>query len=164
LQTWEVELTNTPATRSAADTARLFMTLYAAHNVDAMAALCSPDSVLDYVAMGDRGRGPIQTTGVGLWRMFIEDFVDFRPDVVEVWEDITKKTAFVSTINRGIQRKDVDGVRSRGKELAAPHIFIVALGNDGLITKITAYWDYMTMYRQLGFPADLAQEIAATGS
>jgi hypothetical protein len=83
--------------------------------------------MLDYVALGDRGRGQIQTIGVGLWRMFIDDFVDFRPDVMEVWENIAKKTAFVSTINRGIQKKGCRRVPTHNKELAASHIFILVL-------------------------------------
>jgi ketosteroid isomerase-like protein len=156
----EASLSNTSATKSAADTARRFMTLYAAGDVDGMAALCSPDGVLDYVAMGDRGRGRLLEIGVALWRMFVDDFERFRPEIMEIWEDTAKSTAIVSTINRGIQRKAVAGVASRGGELAAPHVFILALGDDGRIAKITAYWDYVTMYRQLGFPPDLIKEAA----
>jgi ketosteroid isomerase-like protein len=153
-------LSDTSGTYSAADIARRFMASYTANDTEAMAAMCAPDAMLDYVAMGDRGRGKIHEIGVPMWRMFIDDFEHFRPDVVEVWEDPIKKTALVATINRGIERKDVAGIPSRGRELAAPHIFIVAIGDDGLIVKLSAYWDYLTMYRQIGFPRDLATEIA----
>jgi steroid delta-isomerase-like uncharacterized protein len=161
LQSGEVQLAM-GETPSAADTALRFMALYKQHDVTAMAALCGPDSLLDYVAMGDRGRGKIQEIGVAMWKTFIDDFEDFHPEVVDVWEDTARKTAFVSTINRGVQKKPVAGVVSHGGVLAAPHIFIVALGGDGLIAKISAYWDYLTMYRQIGFPERLAKEIATT--
>lgn len=148
----------------AADTARHFMALYKAHDVAAMAALCAPDSMLDYVAMGNRGRGRIQDIGVAMWRTFIDDFEDFHPEVMDVWEDTARKTAFVSTMNRGVQKKPISGIAAHNGVLDAPHIFILALGADGRIAKITAYWDYMTMYRQIGFPAGLAKEIAGTKS
>ena len=137
------------------------MALYTAGDVDGMAALCSPDSLLDYIATGRSGQGKIHEVGVPMWRTFVAHFDGFRPEVVEVWEDTAKNTAFVATINRGIQRKDVSGIPSSGGEMAAPHLFILALGGDGRIAKITAYFDYLTMYRQLGFPTGFAKQIGA---
>jgi hypothetical protein len=86
LQSGEVQLAE-GVTPGAADTALRFMALCKQHDVAAMAALCAPDSLLDYVAMGDRGRGKIQVIGVAMWKTFIDDFDDFHPEVVDVWED-----------------------------------------------------------------------------
>jgi steroid delta-isomerase-like uncharacterized protein len=153
-------MVNAPGKCVAAETARQFMGYYTAGDVGAMAALCAPDAVLNYVAMGDRGVGNIHEIGVPLWRAFVDAFEGFSPEIVEVWEDSDRNTAFVSTINRGTQRKDIAGVTANNRELAAQHLFIVALANDGRIAKLSAYWDYLTMYRQLGFPKDLVTEVA----
>jgi len=47
-------------------------------------------------------------------------------EITEVWEDSGKNTAIVSTINRGIQRKEVAGIPATNRELSAPHLFIVS--------------------------------------
>lgn len=37
-----------------------------------------------------------------------------------------------------------------GRETKCPHCYIISFGNDGLITEISCYWDYDTIYAQLG--------------
>ena len=139
-------------TKTLLDIAHGFLAAYADHDVDRMTAMCAGDAVVDYLPLGEAGRGSVQATAVPLWRGFIATFADFRPDVQSSWEDADRRTAFIATVNRGTHRKDFQGIKAAGTEIAVPHLFVIALGEDDLIVKITAYWDNDTFYRQIGRP------------
>ena len=138
-------------TASPARAAHAFFAAYAHGDADAMTALCAPEATIDYVPMGADGRGTVLEVGAPLWRGFIAAFESFTPDVEDLWIDSARATAIVRTTNRGRQRADFAGIPSSSGELAVPHLFLLSL-RDGLITRVTAWWDGFTVDDQLGRP------------
>jgi hypothetical protein len=43
----------------------------------------------------------------------------------------------------------VGDIKSKGRKQSTPHLFIFEFNNEGLIEKITAFWDNDTIYAQL---------------
>jgi hypothetical protein len=50
----------------------------------------------------------------------------------------------------GTQRKQFLDIPSQGKRYELPHAFILAVDDNNLISVITAYWDDLSFYSQLG--------------
>lgn len=129
--------------------AQAFFDAYTAHDIAAMVSLCSPNGSLRYVPLGEQGVGSLHEVGAGLWQMYVDAFPDFRAKVVSMIE-AQGEIVVCETINSGSQAKDIGSVKNKGRSFAAPHSFILAFGEDGLIEKVTAFWDNDTIFAQLG--------------
>ena len=126
-----------------------FFDAYSRHAVADMLTLCAPDAFFRYVPLGEQGLGPIREGAAGLWQTYMDAFPDFRTDVV--WSvETTNGRVVCETLNRGTQAKAVANIRNQGRRLETPHLFILDFDSAGLISKITAFWDNDTIYRQLG--------------
>lgn len=148
------------ASSSPSAVADRFLAAYAAGDAAAIRALSAPEAVASYVPWGDVGRQPLARASVA-WARYPAAFDGFAMPVLHRLEDPAARTAVVATLNQGVQRSDVDGIASRGGRMACPHLFIITLDGAGLIASVEIWCDQLTLYRQLGFPADFERGGAA---
>jgi steroid delta-isomerase-like uncharacterized protein len=97
--------------------------------------------------MGDRGRGPANEVGRSIWSGLIDAFPDLRVEPQSMFGDDSHVAAEV--LIGGTQQKDFLDIPNRGHRYQLPHAFILGF-DDGGITQITAYWDNLSFYTQLG--------------
>ncbi|WP_116970909.1 hypothetical protein [Blastomonas sp. UPD001] len=129
-----------------------FLVAYTAGDAAAVRALPAPDAVAFYVPWGDTGRSPIAQASVA-WSRYPAAFDGFAMSVPRKHEDPSARTAVVATLNEGLQRADVDGIVSRGGTMSCPHLFLIALDEEGLIASVEIWRDQLTLYRQLRIPS-----------
>lgn len=132
-----------------AQTVKTFFDAYTAHNVREMLALCSPTATFRYVPLGDSGIGSVHEVAANLWQLYTDAFPDFSTQVLSLFEG-KDGTIVCETLNSGTQAKDVGNIKNKGRKLSAPHLFMFTFNLEGLIQKITAFWDNDTIYAQLG--------------
>lgn len=132
-----------------AETVQAFFDAYTAHAVQRMLALCSPTATFRYVPLGDSGVGLIHEMAASLWQLNMDAFPDFSAKVMSVIEG-KDGTIVCETLNGGTQAKDVGNIKNKGRKQFSPHLFIFTFNPEGLIEKITAFWDNDTIYAQLG--------------
>ena len=143
-------------TSSAADVVRRFFDAYRARDVEAMVDLCSDRADFHYVPFEIwgkqrvlRGDGKVRGIGKVLWTGLIASFPDLSNEVTSIHADDSGDVAAEVTI-RGTQTKPWGPIDSRGRAFAVPHLFRFRVGREGLIERISAYWDGAEMTRQLG--------------
>lgn len=136
-------------TMNHAETVQTFFDAYTAHDVQAMLALCSPTATFRYVPLGDSGIGSVHETATRLWQLYMDAFPDFSTQVMSLIEG-KYGTIVCETLNSGTQAKDVGNINNKGRKLSTPHLFVFTFNPEGLIEKITAFWDNDTIYAQLG--------------
>jgi hypothetical protein len=61
-----------------------------------------------------------------------------------------ERNAAAEVMIGGTQRKQFLDIPSQGKHYELPHAFILAVDDNSLISVITAYWDNLSFYSQLG--------------
>lgn len=131
------------------ETVQTFFNAYTAHDIQAMLALCSPTATFRYVPLGDSGIGSAHETAATLWQLYMDVFPDFSTKVMSMMEG-KDNTIACETLMSGTQAKDVGNIANKGRKLSAPHLFLFTFNSEGLIQKITAFWDNDTIYAQLG--------------
>jgi steroid delta-isomerase-like uncharacterized protein len=133
---------------SAKEVASVWFDRYRAQDVDGMVSLFAPDAVIEYVPMG-LSANPEQLAVNG-WRVLIDAFPDLTNEVQKVWQDTAENTVFVDVYIGGTQVKDAFGIPNQGKKYWLRHLFILAVNEAGHISRMTAFWDSVTWYQQLG--------------
>lgn len=144
----QLALTNYSETMSFTETVQAFFDAYTAHDIPAMLTLCSPTSTFRYIPLGDSGTGSVQEAAK-LWQLYMDAFPDFKTQVVSLIEG-KDSTVVCETLNSGTQAKDIGNIQNKDGKLSVPHLFIFKFNSEGLIQKITAFWDNDTIYTQLG--------------
>jgi steroid delta-isomerase-like uncharacterized protein len=139
---------HTTSRNSSIDVARSFFSAYNQHNVKQMLQYCSEDAELRYVPMGSKGQGRVREVGKQIWSGLIDAFPDLHVTPESLFGDPQNVAAEV--VIGGTQRKDFLDIRSQGRHYELPHAFILRLDDQGLIRAITAYWDNVSFYSQLG--------------
>lgn len=130
-------------------TVQKFFAAYTAHKPEQMLALCQPTATFRYVPLGADGEGSLREKAAPLWQSYFDGFLDFRAAVVKIVE--TKEGSVVcETLMSGTQTADVANIKNKNRRLEVPHLFIFNFDDGDLISKITAFWDNDTIYRQLG--------------
>lgn len=132
-----------------AETVQSFFDTYTAHDVQAMLALCSPTATFRYVPLGDSGIGSVHEKAAGLWQLYTNTFPDFSTKVINMMEG-KDETIVCETLMSGTQAQDIGNIKNKSRKLSAPHLFLFTFDPEGLIEKITAFWDNDTIYTQLG--------------
>ncbi|HEX3783979.1 MAG TPA: nuclear transport factor 2 family protein [Pseudonocardiaceae bacterium] len=146
-------------TRTAAEHAAVvseFFNRYRAHDVHGMADLCSINADFSYPPFEVwgkqrvlRGDGKVGTVGKALWAGLINSF----PNLSNVVESITANDegdVVVQVDIGGTQQLPWGFVTPAGKTYREPHLFIFHVGQDGLITSVTGYWNNAGISQQLG--------------
>ena len=135
-------------TISAKDTAIAWFDRYRTQDVDGMVAMFEPDAIIDYVPLDLRAT-PTQLAENG-WRVLIDSFPDLTNEIKQICQDTIENTAFVDVYIGGTQRKDAFGIPNQGQKYWLRHLFILKINDEGKIAKMTAFWDSVSWYQQLG--------------
>jgi len=98
--------------------------------------------------MGSQGQGPISEVAKHIWSSIIDAFPDLTVRVQSVFGD--ESNAAAEVLIGGTQRKQFFNIPSQGKHYELPRAFILSLDENNLITGVTAYWDNVSFYSQLG--------------
>lgn len=142
--------------REAADQVTAFFDAYRRHEVDAMIDLCADNADFFYVPFEIwgkqrvlRGDGKVKTVGKTIWVGLIASFPDLFTDVHSVEANDTGDVVVTCDIG-GSQQLAWGAAEPRGQKFSEPHLFIFHVDGDGLIDRISAYWDGAGINRQLG--------------
>ena len=132
---------------SAKESALNFFEAYREQNVEKMVSLCTEDASFRYVP--DSVEGKVRGEGDNFWRTLIETYPDLTNKVKWTTESIDGN-AILEVLISGTQTKDIGPVKNQGKHFDLLHLFILHVNDACLIDSITAFWDNVTIYRQLG--------------
>ena len=125
-----------------------FMFAYQQKNVDRMLSFCDPEGVVEFLPLGESGKGKIGEVGRGVWTSIIEAFpnIDNTLDAAVAEENNIVRCQVVI---RGKQVKDFAGIKSKGKSFDSDHIFIFHLTPENVIDNIQVSWDHADFTKQL---------------
>jgi hypothetical protein len=141
------------ASSSPATVAQAFIAAYRQADTEALYALSSRAATARYVPVWNSGAMPI-TDAIRAWVKYPAAFADFDMPITMVVEDVAQRNAVVTTLNKGVHVSDVDGIVAQGRTLACPHLFAIQVDANGLIDHVDVWCDQLTLFQQLGFPAD----------
>ncbi len=131
------------------NTAVQFMFAYQQKSVDKMLSLCDLEGTVNFVPLGDAGRGTIGELGKGIWTALIDCFPDIDNTLdAAIAED--DQTVRCQVVIRGTQAKDFAGITNKGQHFDSDHIFIFHLNEAGKIDYIQVEWNHADFQRQLG--------------
>lgn len=133
-----------------------FFDAYRDHDVETMLDTFSECAELHYVPFEQwgkqrvlRGDGKVRSIGKVLWTGLIDAFPDLSTEVTSIHADSAGNVA-AEVLITGTQAKVWGPIASAGKRFAVPHLFMLRVGDEGLIDSISAYWDGADLNRQLG--------------
>lgn len=126
-----------------------FMFAYQQKSVEKMLAVCDPEGTVNFIPLGEGGRGTIGELGKGIWTALIDCFpdIDNTLDAAVAEDDGTVRCQVVI---RGTQAKDFAGITNKGQHFDSDHIFIFHLNEAGKIDHIQVEWNHEDFQRQLG--------------
>lgn len=124
-----------------------FMKAYQEQHVDNMLSHCAEDCLVEFIPLGDAGKGSAQETGKAIWSSLIDCFPTIDNTVHSSIKDNGSVRCEVTIW--GKQEKDFAGLVSKGKTFEEEHIFIFKVNEDGLIQKISVDWNHESFVRQL---------------
>jgi ketosteroid isomerase-like protein len=143
---------NTTAERAVGE----FFDAYRRQDVDGMVERCSENADFHYVPFEVwgkqrviRGDGKVGTIGKTLWTGLIRAFPDLTNTVTSLSSNADGDVVAEVTIG-GTQSMAWANIANRGQSFAEPHLFVLAVDDEGLITSITGYWNAAGISSQLG--------------
>lgn len=113
-----------------------------------MLACFSADGQIDYLPIGLTGSA--STAGSSVWGALIDAFPDLSNQVSASYFDPTAQVVVLEVTISGTQAKDAFGIRNLGRHFDLSHVFIIQVGDDGLIQSMKAYWDNAQWFQSLG--------------
>jgi ketosteroid isomerase-like protein len=145
-----------PRSEAAAAVVREFFDRYRRHDVEGMTELCSRTAEFSYVPFEIwgkqrvlRGDGKVHTVGKTIWQGLITSFPDLT-NIVHTVESNDDGDVVAEVDIGGTQQLPWSFIAPTGRSYEEPHLFIFRVGDDGLIERITAYWDNAGISRALG--------------
>lgn len=126
-----------------------FMFAYQQKNVDKMLSFCDPEGSINFVPLGESGKGKIGELGRAIWTALIDAFPDID-NTLDAAVAEENNTVRCQVVIRGTQAKDFAGITSKGKHFDSDHIFIFHFNDDNKIDSITVSWNHADFCRQLG--------------
>jgi hypothetical protein len=125
-----------------------FMFAYQQKNFKKMLSLCNPNGIIEFIPLGEAGRGKIGELGKAIWGGLIECFPDIDNTLdAAVAED--ENTVRCQVVIRGTQAKDFADIKNEGKHFASDHIFIFKLNDQNVIERVSITWDHADFKKQL---------------
>ena len=126
-----------------------FMFAYQQKNLEKMLSACDPDGIVEFLPLGEGGKGKIGELGKAIWGGLIECFPDIDNTLdAAVAED--EHTVRCQVVIRGTQAKDFAGIKSQGKHFDSDHIFIFHVNENNKIDHIKIEWNHDDFKKQLG--------------
>jgi len=126
-----------------------FMFAYQQKNLEKMLSFCDPEGTVEFVPLGQAGKGKIGELGRTVWGGLLTCFPDIDNTLdAAVAED--ESTVRCQVVIRGTQVADFAGIKNQGKHFDSDHIFIFHLDADNKINHISIEWNHEDFKRQLG--------------
>ena len=126
-----------------------FMFAYQQKNLEKMLSFCDPNGTIEFLPLGDAGKGKIGELGRAIWGGLIECFPDIDNTLdAAVAED--EHTVRCQVVIRGTQAKDFADIKSKGLHFESDHIFIFHLDENNKIDHVQIQWNHQDFKRQLG--------------
>ncbi len=126
-----------------------FFSAYQDFDLNRMLSLCSPAGEIEFVPLGDAGKGMIYETGKAIWAAVLDAFPDLDNTVKEQTFNKVDNTVTCTVAIFGKQAKDFGGIPSKGLRFDSDHIFIFRFDEKGKIDKVTVNWDFDAFVKQL---------------
>jgi steroid delta-isomerase-like uncharacterized protein len=130
------------------DVVRRFFQSFDQHHLQEMLMACTEDARVRFVPMGEQGDGRVRVLGAGFWSALFKAVPDLHVIQRSIFGD--RRTVTAEVILGGTQRKEFEQIPSRGKHFELPHAFLIELNDNVKISSITAYWDNVTLFSELG--------------
>ena len=124
-----------------------FMNDYQERNVDAMLSHCSSACNVEFIPLGEDGKGKAYFLGKAMWSSLIECFPNIDNTVHHVINEDGDAKCEVTIW--GKQVKDFAGIVSKGNEFEQDHIFIFKQNEAGKIDSVSVNWDHESFVKQL---------------
>lgn len=124
-----------------------FMKAYQEQDVAKMLSNCSKDCSVQFLPLGENGKGNIHEVGKTIWSSIIESFPNIDNTVNTVVEENGNVRCEASI--RGKQVKDFAGLTSMGYTFEEDHIFIFKMDEIGVIENVSVNWDHESLVHQL---------------
>ncbi|MCD8540384.1 MAG: nuclear transport factor 2 family protein [Leadbetterella sp.] len=125
-----------------------FFSAYQEHDYQRMVNLCTSGATVDFIPLGDNGKGRVAELGKNLWALLMECFPDIDNTIDTFSTEGDEVTCKVCIF--GTQAKDFAGIPSKGLKFESDHIFIFRFDETDKITGISINWDHASFSRQLG--------------
>jgi hypothetical protein len=125
-----------------------FMFAYQQRNVDKMLSFCDPEGQVNFVSMGDSGRGKIGELGKAIWTTLIDAFPDIT-NTLDAAVAEEENSVRCQVVISGTQAKDFAGIQNKGKHFDSDHIFVFHLNAHNRIDSIQVSWDHEDLQKQL---------------
>ena len=126
-----------------------FMFAYQQKNLEKMLSFCDPGGTVEFIPLGEGGKGKIGELGKAVWGGLIECFPDIDNTLdAAVAENENKVRCQV--VIRGTQEKDFADIKSKGLHFESDHIFIFRLNDENKIDHVKITWDHADFKKQLG--------------
>jgi hypothetical protein len=92
-------------------------------NIDAMMELCTIEGQVDFMPLGEGGRGRIREVGRSVWQRLIECFSDLDHTIKDFC--INSNGSITCQVQmHGTQTKDFESILNRGQKVNSDQIFI----------------------------------------
>lgn len=126
-----------------------FIFAYQQSNLEKMLSCCDPEGSVEFIPLGEAGKGKIGELGKAIWGGIMDSFKDIDNTLdAAVAEDAY--TVRCQVVIRGTQRKDFAGIVNKGRSFDSDHIFIFHVNDDNKIDHIIIEWNHDDFQRQLG--------------
>ena len=126
-----------------------FMLAYQQKSLVKMLSFCDLQGIVEFLPLGEAGKGKIGELGKAIWSLLIESFPDIDNTLdAAVAED--EDTVRCQVVIRGTQAWDFADIPNKGMHFDSDHIFIFHLNPNGKIDHIRVSWDHEDFKRQLG--------------
>lgn len=125
-----------------------FMFAYQQKNVERMLSLCDEDGEVNFIPLGDAGKGTIGELGRAIWSGLIGSFPDID-NTLDAAVAEKENTVRCQVVISGTQEKDFAGIENKGKHFDSDHIFIFHLNPHNKIDSIHISWDHADFQKQL---------------
>lgn len=125
-----------------------FMFAYQQRNVEKMLSFCNPQGEINFLPLGENGKGKIGELGKALWTLLIDCFPDID-NTLDAAVAVDQNTVRCQVVIRGTQEKDFAGIPTKGKHFDSDHIFVFHLNEENKIDSIQVSWDHEDFQKQL---------------
>ena len=125
-----------------------FMFAYQQRNVEKMLSFCVPDGEIQFLPLGENGKGKIGELGKAIWTSLIDCFPDID-NTLDAAVAEGENSIRCQVVIRGTQKKDFAGIPAKGKQFDSDHIFIFHLNDENKIDGISVSWDHADFQKQL---------------
>lgn len=126
-----------------------FMLAYQQKSLVKMMSFCDREGTVEFLPLGEAGKGKIGELGKTIWSLIIESFPDVDNTLdAAVAED--EDTVRCQVVISGTQAWDFADIPNKGLHFDSDHIFIFHLNPHGKIDHIRVSWDHEDFKHQLG--------------